>query len=271
MKCIICNNETNFYFKKHWELPFKKFLEEAEYYKCSNCGFTFSKTLFEMNTNEWEELNTKFHHFIENPERKRQGNQPPYLEQAAMLKLLTENQLIVENNMVDFGGGMGTLAKILQRYFSICLPIYDPYVRSDGNGTLVYIEKEKLTKKKVVFNSALFEHITKREDIESINNIVDDDGALIIHTVVCENIPKDPNWFYIAPPVHSALYTNKSMSILMEQLSYISSLYCPIAKCWILFRKEPAELQEKIKLIHRELQKEYLFYKKGFVDYWKGF
>lgn len=271
MKCIICNNETNFYFKKQWELPFSKFLEEADYYKCSNCGFTFSKTLFEMNKNDWELLNTGFHYYIENPERKRQGNQPPYLEQATMLKLLIDNKIIDENEIVDFGGGMGTLAKILQKYFRISLPIYDPYVRANGNENLVYITNEKMTKKKVVMNSALFEHITKREDIEIINSIVDDDGVLIIHTVVCENIPKDPNWFYIAPPVHSALHTNKSMNILMKQLEYSSSLYCPTSKCWILFRKEPNELQEKIKLINRELQKEYLFYKKGFVDYWKGF
>jgi hypothetical protein len=61
------------------------------------------------------------------------------------------------------------------------------------------------------------------------------------------------------------------MKILMEQLGYTSSLYCPTAKCWILFRKDPVEKLEKIKLINRELQKDYLLYKNSFVDYWKGF
>lgn len=271
MNCIICNNETNFYFLKQWELPFKEFLKEAEYYRCTNCGFTFSKTLFEMDVNEWVELNTKFHHLIETPGRKRQGNQPPYLEQAAMLKLLIENQIIEKESMIDFGGGMGTLAKIIQRYFDFSLPVYDPYVHDKENNDVVYIKNEDLIKKKVVFNSALFEHITKREDIELIDSLVDDDGVLIVHTVVCENIPKDPNWFYIVPPVHSALHTNKSMNILMEQLGYISSIYCPTAKCWVLFRKEPNELLRKVESINRELQKDFFIYKNGFVDYWKGF
>jgi hypothetical protein len=151
MKCIICNSYASFYFKKSWDFPFKDFLNEAEYYKCSNCGFTFSKTIFEMDAIAWEELNTKFHKFIENPERKRQGNQPPYLEQAAMLKLLMKNQVIDEESIIDYGGGMGTLAKVLQNYFDIALPIYDPYVHATEESGIVYLESERLNKRKTVF------------------------------------------------------------------------------------------------------------------------
>ena len=43
----------------------------------------------------------------------------------------------------------------------------------------------------------MFEHITKREHLEHINSLVKDDGVLIIHTLVRENIPKDPFWFYV--------------------------------------------------------------------------
>jgi hypothetical protein len=89
--------------------------------------------------------------------------------------------------------------------------------------------------------------------------------------VVCENIPDDPNWFYFKPPVHSAFHTNKSMGILMEQWNYMSSLYCPSAKTWILFKKEPIDLYGFMDRINRDFQTDYLYYKKGFVDYWKGF
>jgi hypothetical protein len=93
-------------------------------------------------------------------------------------------------------------------------------------------------------------------------------SVLIIHTVICGNIPMDSNWFYIDPPVHAAFHTNKSMSILMEQWGYKASVYCLSAKSWVLF-KEPKGVKEKVCNINKELQTQYLVYKDGFVDYWK--
>jgi ribosomal protein L30E len=92
---------------------------------------------------------------------------------------------------------------------------------------------------------------------------------MIIHTVVCENIPNDPNWFYITPPVHSALHTNKSMDILMKQWGYVSSIYCPSSKCWVLFKNEPETLKSKVESINKLFQTDYLHYSVGFMDYWK--
>lgn len=269
MKCIICNGHTAFYFKKKWELPFKVFLDEAEFYKCDNCGFTYSKTLFEMEQSKWELLNQQFHTHIENPQNLKQGNQPPYIEQATMLNLLKINKIIDTKSIIDYGGGLGTIEKILQKYFNMNMPIHDPFMQNNMEQDLIYLNESGIYK--TVYCSALFEHIIKRDTIETINNFVADDGVLILHTVICENIPKDPNWFYINPPVHSALHTNKSMSILMEQLNYVSSLYCPTSKCWVLYKKEPSDLLKGVSQINAELQNDYIYYKKGFVDYWKGF
>ncbi len=271
MKCIICGGKTQFYFNKKWEFPYISMLKEADFHKCDDCGFTFSKTLFDMPHSDWVKLNEAFHLYIENPVNAKQQNQPPYLEQASMLNLLIKNNIINSQSMVDFGGGMGTIAKVLKKYFDIKLQVYDPYIKADDNKEVEYVSLDANQKKKVVFNSALFEHIIKRADIDEIDSYVDNDGVLIIHTLVCENVPKDPNWFYIVPPVHSALYTNKSMDVLMNQLGYVSSLYCPSSKCWILFKKQPTSLLEKVELINQELQTSYFVYKKGFVDYWKGF
>ena len=96
-------------------------------------------------------------------------------------------------------------------------------------------------------------------------------GSLIIHTVICENIPKNPDWFYIEPPVHTTFHTNKSMSILMKQWGYEASIYCLSAKSWILLKEASQEIKEKVENINKEFQTEYLIYKEGFVDYWKGF
>ncbi|MCL1933214.1 MAG: methyltransferase domain-containing protein [Candidatus Azobacteroides sp.] len=142
--------------------------------------------------------------------------------------------------MLDFVGGYGTLSK----YFGLKLLIFDPYIK-DCN--IDYISKEDYeTKKyKVVFNSAMFEYIRNRNDLEQLNQLVDNNGILIIHTVVCERIPKDSNWFYLRPLVHCAFHTNHSMEILMDQWSYTASIYCPQAKSWVLLKKKVDNIQKK--------------------------
>lgn len=135
-----------------------------------------------------------------------------------------------------------------------------------------YINKENLTKYSIVINSAMFEHITKRTHLEHINSLVKDDGILIIHTLVRENIPKNPNWFYILP-VHCSFHTNSSMQILMEEWGYSESIYNPISKCWILFKKNNVNCVNKtlsvfVDSTNQLLQQEYFFHKNGFMDYW---
>ena len=120
----------------------------------------------------------------------------------------------------------------------------------------------------------MFEHVLEREHLDYVNNLVDSDGVLMLHTVVCENIPANPNWFYITPMVHTAFHTNKSMNILMEQWGYSDSIYSPQAKSWFLFKKDSPviqDLENKVSHINRELQTKYFFYKNEFMDYWKGF
>jgi len=180
-----------------------------------------------MKQREWEMLNKYFHHAIESPKYKK-SNHPPYYEQAMLLNILAKNNIINLADAIDWGGGVGTLAKILLKYFNIKLPVYDKYIRSN-DPEVEYIINAGSKKYSVVINSAVFEHIRNRADLDSINNCVKEDGNLVLHTVVCANIPKDPDWFYLLP-VHCSFYTNKSMAILMKQWGYISSLYCPSAK-----------------------------------------
>lgn len=68
-----------------------------------------------------------------------------------------------------------------------------------------------------MINSALFEHIFSIEELDDVNKLVEPDVALMIHTVVCENILKDADWFYLERPVNTTFHTNKSISIFMEQ------------------------------------------------------
>ena len=65
MRCIICDSAAKSYFTTdfsvHFGGRFRDQLNKSEYYKCSNCGFTFSKNVYEMDYNSWCELNLKAH------------------------------------------------------------------------------------------------------------------------------------------------------------------------------------------------------------------
>ena len=250
-----------------------KDIGQFDFYKCKHCGFVFSKTHYELSEERWEKLNSEFHYVEKNlniDDYFKDGNMraPDYLQHALGIVLLVKNNIINATNMLDYAAGYGRLSKVLKKYFGIHLYNFDPYCQSEE---LCYVFPNESMKFNVVINSAMFEHIRNRSDINKINDMVAEDGCLILHTVICEKIPKDPNWFYVGVPVHCAFHTNKSMDILMKQWNYAASIYSPVSKCWVLLRKEPDNIYEKIDLINEEMKERYFYYKKGFVDYWKGF
>jgi hypothetical protein len=274
--CLICSSESNYFFSKKYDsYPGSPFPDKypIDYFKCPNCGFVLSKTHAEMSADEWSRLNLSWHHHFESSFQDRTNNQPPYAEQAFALMALYKNNLINFDSTLDYAAGYGTLAKVLNKYFNKNISLFDKYV-TDSDSDLTYIKPHEISKYKTVINSAMFEHVLRREHLEEVNQLVDDDGVLMLHTVICERVPKDPNWFYMNPMVHTAFHTNKSMELLMGQWGYVASLYSPQAKSWFLFKKDfpkLARLVTAVEEINNELQTKYFYYKSGFVDFWKGF
>lgn len=273
MKCFVCGAPTAFAFAKTYtEEPFATFMTdigEVRYERCPDCGFTISRTHAELDAARWQQLNQDFHHHLEDPDQERLNNQPPYAEQALMLAMLSRHGVVDMADALDFAAGYGTLSRLLGEYFGIELPIHDPFI--SGSGTALHIQPGAGRTFNTVINSAMFEHVTCREDLDQVDRLVSSTGCLILHTVVCERVPNDPDWFYIRIPVHTAFHTNGSMQRLMEQWGYRSSLYCPPSKCWVLFRDPPADTAARLAALNRQLQAEWFIYKEGFVDYWKGF
>jgi hypothetical protein len=278
MKCLICNEPSRYYFQKDFESPYYEHLGTVQYYKCPNCGFVFSKTHVLMDQSLWERVNHLFHTYMEDPGSEKIVNQPPYLEQAMFVNVLQKNGLVSLKNAIDWAGGYGTLSRILRKYFGIIIPVYEKYMRLHNDNlhdrvgnSVQYIPEDELKDYETVISSAVFEHVTRREHLDTINQCVREDGCLILHTVVCENIPQDPNWFYLVP-VHSAFHTNMSMDLLMKQWNYSSSIYCPSAKCWLLIKKNNAKeskMRDAVRAINSEFQFNYLHYKRGFMNYWR--
>ncbi len=276
MKCLICSENSHFFFNKRFDPPYDEYLGVVEYYKCQQCGFVFSKTHAELDQNSWEKINYLFHTYCEDQKNIKATNQPPYLEQAMLLNVLVKNGLVSVEKAIDWAGGHGTLSKCLTKYFGIKIPVFEKYMQASNVGSeltfgssVQYIQQSELSAYETVINSAVFEHITKREYFDEINDRVADDGCLILHTVVCENIPQDPNWFYLLP-VHCAFHTNRSMELLMYQWGYASSIYCPSAKSWVLLKQKNKRISEdEVKAVNMEFQFNYLYHKNGFMDYWK--
>jgi hypothetical protein len=275
-ECIICNSKTSYFFsKKYPAYPGWPFADELKvaYWKCEHCGFVISRTHQEMAPADWAALNTSWHHLAESDAEPNLTNQPPYADQALALAILEKNNVISLKNTLDYAAGYGTLSRFLSKYFNKNIAMYDRYVRSE-NPDLHYVSESELEKYQLVINSAMFEHVLDRGALNEVNDLVAEDGVLMLHTVVCENVPKDPNWFYITPIVHTAFHTNKSMSILMQQWGYAASIYSPQAKSWFLFKKNFHQLsclEEFVGEVNKEMQTQYFFYKPDFLDYWKGF
>lgn len=275
-RCLVCEGETSYYFSKQYQpyegSPFEQPLA-VDYWKCGHCGFVASRTHQHMSEAQWSALNASWHHFYENHLEARVTNQPPYADQALALAMLAGHGLVDLGDAIDYAAGYGTLSRFMGKYFGRPIPIFDRYVTSDDAG-LRYVAEADLRTYRLVVNSAMFEHVLNRRALDEVNELVADDGVLMLHTVVCERVPPDPDWFYLRPIVHTAFHTNKSMAILMAQWGYAASVYAPQAKSWYLFKRGCAQLaglEQRIGDINREIQTRYFHYKPGFVDYWKGF
>ncbi|MBK9364217.1 MAG: class I SAM-dependent methyltransferase [Rubrivivax sp.] len=273
-RCLICAGPTDHYFSKTYApypgSPFPQPLT-VDYARCVHCGFVVSRTHQQMSGAVWSALNSSWHHHYENHLDQKVSNAPPYAQQALAIAMLHREGLIDAGDALDYAAGYGSLAKCLARYFGLRARLFDRYVHDGGND---YLDEAELGRYALVINSAMFEHVLDRAALDEVNGLVADGGVLMMHTVVCERIPKDPDWFYLAPMVHTAFHTNRSMELLMQQWGYAASLYAPAAKSWFLFKRgHPAlpRLEGAVRDINHALRAPFFHHKAGFVDYWKGF
>jgi hypothetical protein len=251
MSCIICGSGTRFFFAKRFDVHG---LGEVEYWRCDHCGFTLSKTHAEMSQADWERLNREHHAAYQGT--GIDAGDPRWLtrleSQAEVLKGAAARGLIRPGRWLDYACGDGKLSDLLRERGGPELAKYDRYMRQPG-----YLDEAALAPRSFDFvvTTSVFEHLTRREQFDAIEALVAGDGVLGLHTLVCEEVPQDPSWFYLAP-VHCAFHTNRSMEILFRQWGYTASVYSVPARLWLWLRREPGNVEG------------YEF-KRGFVDYWK--
>lgn len=266
MACYVCQSETLPYFTKNFHGEYG--LSIVEYWKCNECGFVFSKTHADMSREEWERLNSAVHKSYQGTDFAK--DDPKWLTrlnaQSAIITNLARSGLISSSlPWVDHACGDGKLADMLDENGYRTLK-YDPYM---GNAYSSYLREEDLVSNRYgnVISTSSFEHFLSLEPIEQIMSLVDQEGVLSLHTLVREEIPADPTWFYLFP-VHVAFHTNRSMEILFEKFKFNASIYHLPSTMWFWFKGEIHQIKNYVdEYNHRE--KDELFFKSGFMDYWK--
>jgi hypothetical protein len=119
-----------------------------------------------------------------------------------------------------------------------------------------------------VISTSVFEHLTRRAQWDGVEALVAPAGALGVHTLVAETVPKDPSWFYLQAP-HCAFFTNDAMKRLFEDWGYRCSIYNLAASLWIWFRSDPRDVERRVAELNRTASSLFLF-RDGFLDYWKS-
>ncbi len=262
MTCLICNAPLAYAFTKTFD---KYGLADVDYWTCPGCGFTASKTHADMTDAPWGRLNLDFHgdHFAreDNPYNRNQR----YFNQALMLSLLTRWDLVRRGEWLDWGSAEGRLSAQLERHFGLVLQNFDRYLAPSRHP--VSEAALRPAGYDLVVNTAVFEHVRSRDTLNEIHALVARDGCLAVHTLVCGDIPRDPEWMYLLP-VHTAFHTNRSMDLLMRQWGYTCSVYNEHSKLWILFRGPAADIERRVAELNTFLGWEYLHFATGFMAYW---
>lgn len=254
MKCFVCGGEMRPFMEKNFGM---KNLGACKYVRCEDCGLVIAKTLYEMPRSRWEELNRECHAAYQNTDSL--DIDPNWLArlktQADVLNELINLGVIDKSaRAVDYGAGDGKLSDMCKPW----LKKFDAYMARPNEN---YLSVEELTPASFdfVITCSVFEHLLGASDVEKIFALLKSDGIAALHTLICEEVPRDPNWFYLQP-VHCTFWTNAAMKKIFAQYNFKACAYHVEARLWLMFKDA-----EKISLLKNSAW----IIAEDFVDYWK--
>lgn len=266
MRCQVCNGETQYFLSKKFSVP-KSF--EVQYRKCGVCGVVFSATHQEMSESERDNLNHEYHSQYSGENNPNDRNWLARTHsQAEIICAAARTHLIdIKSEWLDYGAGSGKLSALIYDRCKKRIKKFDKYGEFYD---VDYCKIDDVPKKIFGFtvSAAVFEHLNFRYEWDSINDTVSPEGVLGLHTLVCEEIPADPDWFYYLP-VHSTFFTNKSMAMLHAQWGYACSTYDVKSRLWFWFRKSARDVAGLIRKGRSSGEVRQLLLEKGFLAYWK--
>lgn len=125
-------------------------------------------------------------------EENPNNHPPPYAQQARVLDMMNSKGLLLGEPWLDWDAGQGNFSKILPNQYGIQMMNPDRFIRPSSNA----LSEEDVQPGgcNLVLRSAVFEHVRNRDTLDQIDGCVGrNDGALVVHTLVCGHIPEDPN------------------------------------------------------------------------------
>lgn len=271
MRCFVCGFEMRDYFKKKMlpEMP------EWNYVRCESCGLVLCQTVYEMTKDEWKIVNDGHRGKLGHSEDPDDPNWVKRLRcQAELFTALAAGGIWEPGaRVVDYGCGDGKLADFVDE--SLCASVgdagpwkllkYDKYMRPEGPCDYLRDEDMRPGGFDAVVSCSVFEHLLGRVDIDEIMGLLADRATLCLHTMVCMEIPLDPEWFYLLGG-HCTLWTNKSMALIYEQYGFAGCAYHVEARMWFFFKDRWRF--EQLRSKSPSIPGEWVFSDR-FVDYWK--
>ena len=275
MNCLICGTtEMNPYFDKKYDDSVHSFL------CCHECGLVINKTVYEMSSAEFKQIND-WHKLTQGSSIQDTSNfekRCKRLEPQADLIARLFFYGIFEEGMkaVDFGGGDGLFSEMCNKKYTelkqhepqhLLIKTYEKFLMQDKKD--LYFDVSDMIPKSfdLVISSAVLEHMIGEKEINDFFELTKNNGTVIFHTLICEKVPRDPDWFYIRKPVHCTLWTNRAMSKLYNKYGYVGCAYHLPSKMWLFFNDDiKFNLLKKCK---DNIPGKWSF-SKHFVDYWKN-
>ena len=267
MNCFVCDGKMTPFIEKDFEM---ENLGKCEYVRCEDCGMTVSKTLYEMSHEKWVALNNECHEKLFHGELDTEKIDPHWTErlevQAQLFAELVKRGVFKSDwRTIDYGAGNGTLAnKIKSKLKKDWLKKFDAYMAEDES--YLSVEEIKPASFDFLVTSSVFEHLLGNQgDVEKIIGLVKDDGVMALHTLICDEVPQDPNWFYLLP-VHCTMWTNKAMAKVYKKFDFKGCAYNVESRMWFMFKKlsDFKNLESEVKTLPGTWQLD-----ENFVEYWK--
>jgi SAM-dependent methyltransferase len=225
--CPICGSKSDLLdtvdFNKSCEEAYGKFLPRAgiavSYFLCAECRFCWAPILHTWSIQEFEDK-------IYNQDYIQVD--PDYVEARpqTQAKMLTSMPVQLPSSLkhVDYGGGNGTLTKLLNQagWNSIS---YDPFVNRET-------KIETLGKFGLITSFEVFEHVPDvHKLINDLNQLIATDGIIIFSTLISDDQIHPGmklNWWYASPRNgHISLFSSKSLGLLADLGNFQFASFSP--------------------------------------------
>ncbi len=245
--------------------------------RCPDCGLVIDRTLYEMTTEEWEDVNYKCHSSYQGTDEDPAD--PKWISrlntQAAVLAGLFDCDVYsLGMKTVDYGCGDGKLSKYTddayearagKRLSHKLIGKYDRYMAVEDEG--YYTDDDMVPNSfDVVISCSVIEHLIGSDEINRFFSLANDKGTICLHTIICEEVPRDPEWFYLSTEGHCTFWTNAAMLKIYENYGFVGCAYNLEARMCFFFKDENryTKLKENYDRIVGSLT-----LSDSFIDYWK--